>query len=288
MAYDDLFSSLSLFLFLIIIVLKINGSQMFKQRTTLLFLAPIIAGALVGVFFLYPVNEFVYFHEHDPRPGTGWAYTWEQLWLGITGHYPIKVPFYAGVGAFLGLLAAFFFNSLYKSTVQIKQLSDELDKNLIALISHGESATTEFKSTFKWDLKESRPNKSLEEVVLKTLAGFMNGEGGSLIVGVADNGEILGLENDYNIQKKKDRDGFEQSVMASVSANLGTDACQYLKLIFHNIEGKDVCRIIASKSHRPIYIREGKDMLFYMRTGVSTRRLNIQEAVNYISTRWGN
>lgn len=259
---------------------------MTTKRYILLFIIPILAGAFIGVFFLYPINEFVYFHEHDPTPGTGWNYTWEQLWLGITGHYPIKVPFYAGVGAFLGLLAALFFNSLYKSTAQIKQLSDELEKDLRVLISHGESSHLELKSTFKWDIKESRPNKALEDVILKTLAGFMNGDGGTLIIGVADDGEILGLESDYNIQKKKDKDGFEQVIMASVSSKLGTDSCQYLQLIFHKIEGKDVCRIITAKSHRPIYIEDGKNPKFYLRTGVSTRELNVQEAVEYISTRW--
>lgn len=261
---------------------------MSMKRTFFLFVIPIVAGAFIGVFFLYPVNEFVYFHEHDPTPGTGWSYTWEQLWLGVTGHYPIKVPFYAGVGAFLGLLAAFFFNSLYKSTAQIKTLSDELQKDLLALISHGESAHAEFKSSFKWDLKESKPNKALEDVILKTLAGFMNGDGGSLIIGVADDGDILGLEPDYNILKKKDRDGFEQSVIAAVASKLGTDACQYLQLVFHDIEGKDVCRVITTQSHRPIYIKEGNNLKFYLRTGVSTRELNVQEAVEYISTRWHN
>ncbi|MEM7009198.1 MAG: ATP-binding protein, partial [Thermodesulfobacteriota bacterium] len=169
-------------------------SGILTNRTFLLFLIPVLAGALMGVLFLYPLNEFVYFHEHVPTPGTGWSYTWDHLWLGLTGHYPIKVPFYGAVGAFLGLVAALFFNSLYKSTAQIKQLSDELQKDLLALISHGESATAEFKSTFKWDLKESKPNKALEDVVLKTLAGFMNSQGGTLIIGVADDGQIVGLE----------------------------------------------------------------------------------------------
>ena len=157
---------------------------------------------------------------------------------------------------------------------------------MLALISHGESAHAEFKSSFKWDIKESKPNKALEEVILKTLAGFMNGEGGSLIIGVSDDGEILGLKSDYNILKKKDRDGFEQSVMAAVATKLGTDACQYLQLVFHDVEGKDVCRVITSKSHRPIYIDDGKNLKFYLRTGVSTRELNVQEAVEYISTHW--
>jgi len=86
---------------------------MLTKRTFLLFLIPILAGALVGVLFLYPVNEFVYFHEYDDSKGLGLRYTMQQLWLGLTGHYPIKVPFYAGVGAFLGFISALFFNSLY-------------------------------------------------------------------------------------------------------------------------------------------------------------------------------
>ena len=260
---------------------------MLTNRTILFFVLPILAGALVGVLFLYPVNEFVYYHEIDDSVGLGLGYTFKQLWLGITGHYPIKVPFYAAVGAFLGLLAAFFFNSLYKSTAQIKTLSEELQKDLLALISHGESSHAEFKSTFKWDLKESKPNKALEDVIMKTLAGFMNGEGGSLIIGVADDSEILGLKADYNILKKKDRDGFEQTIIAAVASKLGTDACQYVQLVFHDIDGKDVCRVITSKSSRPIYIKEGNNLKFYVRTGVSTRELNVQEAVEYISTRWG-
>lgn len=260
---------------------------MLTRRTILLFLLPIIAGALVGVLFLFPVNEFVYYHEYDDSRGLGLTYTIEQLWLGITGHYPIKVSFYAAVGAFLGFTSAFFFNSLYKSTEQIKSLSDELQKDLLALISHGESSHVEFKSTFKWDMKESRSNKALEDVIMKTLAGFMNGDGGSLVIGVSDNGEILGLEADYKILKKKDRDGFEQAVIASVASKLGTDVCRYLQFVFHSFEGKDVCRVITSKSHRPIYIKEGNDLKFYLRTGVSTRELNVQEAVEYVSTRWG-
>jgi hypothetical protein len=261
--------------------------QILQNRAMLLFLIPVLIGAVVGVLFLLPVNEFVFYYEDKPAFAEAIKYTLDQFGHALLGRYPVKVLFFAGLGAFLGLVSALFFNSLYKSTAQIKQLSDELQKDLRALISHGESAHLELKSSFKWDIKESKPNKALEDVILKTLAGFMNGEGGSLIIGVSDDGEILGLKGDYNILKKKDRDGFEQAVMTAVARNLGTDTCQYLQLVFHEVGGNDVCRIITGKSHRPIYIREGNDLKFYLRTGVSTRELNVQEAVEYISTRWG-
>ncbi len=266
--------------------LHMNPKETFKDSTALLFGIPVVIGAVVGVMFLLPVNEFVFSYEDKPVLGEALTYAGDQLWHSLMGRYPVKLIFFAAVGALLGLLSAVFYSSLYRSTLRIKQLSDELEKDLRALISHGESAEVEFKSTFRWDVKESRPNKSLEEVIMKTLAGFMNGEGGTLIIGVSDDGEITGLEHDYKVLKKKDRDGFEQALMAAVASKLGTDVCQYVHPVFHNTAGKDVCRIIIRPSHRPVYIKEGSDMRFYLRTGVSTRGLNIQEAVEFISTRW--
>ena len=115
----------------------------------------------------------------------------------------------------------------------------------------------------------------------------MNGDGGTLIIGVSDEGQVTGLEDDYRTLKKKDRDGFGQALMTAVSTKLGTDACRYVEPVFHSVAGKDVCRVIVKPAGRPVYMKEGNDMRFYLRTGVSTRWLNIQEAVEFISTRWG-
>jgi hypothetical protein len=264
-----------------------NDQTLLRSRTVLLFLIPVLIGAVVGVLFLFPVNEVVFFYEHKPKAGSAIKFALDQLWHSFLGGHPLKTLFYAGVGAFLGLVSAVLYNSLYKSTVRIKQLSEELEKSLLPLIAHGEGAKLEFKSTFKWDIRERKSSRQIEEAVLKTLAGFMNAEGGTLLIGVSDDGEITGLEADYNVLKKKDRDGFEQAVMTAVATKLGTDACGYLELVFHSVDGKDVCRIIVSPSKRPLYLKEGNETKFYVRTGVSTRWLNIQEAVEYISNRWG-
>ena len=100
----------------------------------------------------------------------------------------------------------------------------------------GESASLEFKSTFRWDLREKRFNRSLESVVMKTLAGYMNGQGGTLLIGVADDGSIVGLELDYSTLKKPDRDGFEQVLMTAVASKLGGDACRNVQAVFHSVE----------------------------------------------------
>ncbi len=66
------------------------------------------------------------------------------------------------------------------------------------LIAEGESDELEFKATLRWDLKEAGVNKKLEEVIIKTIAAFANSQGGTLLIGVADDGDVIGLEPDYS------------------------------------------------------------------------------------------
>ena len=74
----------------------------------------------------------------------------------------------------------------------------------------------------------------------------MNGSGGTLLIGVADDGSIVGLERDYSTLKKPDRDGFEQAVMTAIAAKLGADACRTVQIVFHSLESKDICRVMVS------------------------------------------
>jgi predicted HTH transcriptional regulator len=126
----------------------------------------------------------------------------------------------------------------------------------------------------------------LEAVVLKTLAGFMNGDGGTLLIGVADDGRILGLANDYQSLKKQDRDGFAQAIMTAVASKLGTELCQLTQILFHSMEGKDICRVITAPSLRPVFLKQDVQTKFYLRTGNGTRELNIQEAMEFTAHRW--
>jgi predicted HTH transcriptional regulator len=190
------------------------------------------------------------------------------------------------VGALLGVLVALFNRSLFERTQRINRLMAELEKDLNAIIAKGEHNTLEFKSSLRWDLRQDKLNKSLENSVLKTLAGYMNAEGGTLLIGVADDGEVLGLERDYQSLKKKDRDGFEQAIMGAISARIGTDLCTLVQAVFHSMEGRDVCRLIISPAPRPVYVSQDNETRFYLRTGPGTRELNIQEAIEYISSRW--
>ena len=250
-----------------------------------LFMAAIFGGAVVGFFLLYPINEFVYYYEHGVEHPSVWAFISNQIINSLRGNTPVKTAFYAGVGAAFGVLVALIFNAWRKKMEHIQELRSALEENLGALIEQGEGPKLEFKSSFRWDYKQDKTNRGLENAVLKTLAGFMNGQGGTLLVGVEDSGVILGLEKDYETLKKRNQDGFELAIMTAVSTRLGPEFCQHLYIMFHSIDGKDVCRILVTPSHQPVFVKQDKTTRFYLRTGGSTRELNIEEAMSYIANR---
>ena len=252
-----------------------------------MFLVAALLGAGVGVFVLYPANEFVYFYEHRPTDSTSpFGYAMSQLRTSLHGGTPRKTAFYTAVGVILSLGGAALYSGMQQRAERIEQLSAALGGDLRALIARGESVNLEFKSSFRWDLRENKVNRVLEAVVLKTLAGYMNGTGGTLLIGVADDGSIVGLERDYQTLKKPDSDGFEQVLMTAIAGKLGGDACHAVQVVFHSLENKEVCRVITAPAHRPVYVRDGDNPRLYVRTGVSTRELNVQEAINYTAARW--
>jgi hypothetical protein len=246
----------------------------------------LVAGALVGLLVLQPVNDLIYWFQNDPDAYTAWGYVWRKLSASIVGSEWRKGLFYAGVGALVGALTAAVSRRVLKQQRRMVHLTMELERDLVALIAKGESRRAEFKSSFRWDVKANKLNKALEHPVLKSLAAFLNADGGTLLIGVSDDGTILGVARDYQTLKKKDRDGFEQAIMTAVSTRMGTDVCPNLQVVFHAAAGDDVCRIIVNPSARPVYLSQGKETEFYVRTGTSTRQLNVQEAIEYIQSRW--
>jgi hypothetical protein len=256
------------------------------SRRARLLIFSLLVGAVFGLFVLRPINDFVAWHEHEVNAPSAWAYVWTELGDSLRGIKPSKTLFYAVVGSLFSLLAASFYSSVHAHNHRIDELTAELGRDLDALIGAGESNRLEFKSSFRWDLQENRINRALEMVVMKSLAGFLNGQGGTLLIGVSDAGDILGLDWDYRTLKKRDRDGFEQTLITAVANHLGGDLAPYLQVVFHTAHDKEVCRVIVDPSPRPVYLEQSGSPKLYLRSGVTTRELNIKEAIDYQGSRW--
>ena len=162
------------------------------------------------------------------------------------------------------------------------------EQHVRALIAAGETDTLEFKSSLRWDRREDCVNKRLEAVVVKTLAGFLNAAGGTLLIGVDDAGATVGLAADYASLKKPNRDGFELHLQQVIGRDLGEAvSASFLTVNFHEIDGQDICQVTVEPSHYPIYVEHQNEALFYLRVGNGTRALPVDEVVKYVQTRWG-
>lgn len=162
------------------------------------------------------------------------------------------------------------------------------------LIAEGETHHVEFKTTLRYDMREGSLNKALEQVVLKTIAAFSNAEGGILMMGVTDDMEVVGLENDYNTLKKADKDGFELHLRNLINHAYGTDfAASSLTISFPIIDETEICMIEIKPSPKPLFTiiknRNGLEQKkFYVRSGNSSPEMNIEETSSYINKRFNS
>jgi CheY-like chemotaxis protein len=179
-------------------------------------------------------------------------------------------------------------NLFYELRARVKEIL-ETDTEILDLISKGESNEVEFKSSARWDFRANRINKDLEKVIVKTIAAFLNSEkGGALLIGVDDNGQIVGLQHDYNSIAKKNRDGYEGFLTDILLNATGKDSSLFIQITFHQIQDKDVCRIKVKPSPKPVFVSEDKAEHLYIRAGNSTRLLSTREAIDYCKSRWAN
>lgn len=148
----------------------------------------------------------------------------------------------------------------------------------------GESATLEFKSTLRWDVVRQCVNKDLQFSVLKTIAAFLNSGGGTLIIGVEDNGFVLGLDNDLRTLKKHTLDTFQQTLVNLIVENIGVEFSSFTKIRFETVENSDVCIVDVNLAGKPAYLKTSKGTQFYVRAGNTSRSLDPEETMSYIQT----
>lgn len=176
---------------------------------------------------------------------------------------------------------------LIKQTIGNSTKSPVHNRSLQSLIREGEGLFLEFKQTLRYDIRKKVVSKDVERSVMKTVAGFMNADGGTLIIGVDDEGNMTGLENDFNTLAKKNRDGFENHLNMLVKTMIGIKFTNYFRTRFEYFKEKEACLITVDPSHKPAYLHspEGREE-FFVRIGNSTQPFSMSEAEDYIKTRW--
>jgi hypothetical protein len=156
------------------------------------------------------------------------------------------------------------------------------------LISQNENEKLEFKSSMMWDYEKERKNKDLEYMVAKTITSFLNSGSGTLLIGVDDDGRILGLHPDYILLGDKGNpDGFELHLNNIIYNYIGGIYRQFISVEFPLHNGEEICVISVKKSDHPILLKKRGRVEFIIRSGNGTKKLSeLGEIKTYINRNW--
>lgn len=256
-----------------------------KKRNTLILHS--LGGIAFFYFIIHPLTMVIYWYEFTGTSislsGFGEAF-WQRLTHSFMPEMAGMAFTFIAIGLLAGLGSGFYYSLLSKKQRIVSYQEKLLERNVRTLVNEGENSRIEFKSSLNYDFERKQPYSALEMVFAKTVAGFMNASGGYLLLGVSDDKAILGLQENYDIVKHKNRDGFELKMHQILTGKLGAHFSPYVHTSFHTIDGKDVCLVEIEKSPTPVFVRDkdGKPQ-YFLRTGNGTRPLNVQEVVGHIN-----
>jgi len=165
----------------------------------------------------------------------------------------------------------------------------ELDQ-IYRLIRNGEDKNTEFKQTYCLDIRSQTKEQYITDAITKTIAAFLNSDGGTLLVGVSDNQEITGLKDEMNKFFSKGRqsteDTFKLTLKNLIKDNIGEGFYPLIDYKLIPVDSDWLLRITCHPSDKEVYINKGRD--FYVRTNPATDKLEGQNLTNYVKHRFWN
>lgn len=164
--------------------------------------------------------------------------------------------------------------------------------DLRALIARGESANLEFKSSLRFNLETRNGDERVFlQGPIKSIAAFMNSQrGGTLLVGVADDGTPLGLDSDLSLfpKDKRNLDQLELWFWSQIFKWFGGKGCApFIRISFPEIDGKHIVMVSVTHGNAPTFVLHNNQETFYLRSGNRTDALSPREMLAYVKSAWG-
>ncbi len=181
-------------------------------------------------------------------------------------------------------------NGLFRYTVDkfLENNSGTMDANeyetreIRKAINSGESEMVEYKSTLRTNLATGEKDPRMEKAVLKTLVAFLNTNGGTLIIGAADDGSIVGIDE----ESFDNRDKLNLHMTHLIANHIGNEFLHFISFRLVDYEGKGIMRVVCQKSNTPVFLIENKTETFFVRSGPSSIDLHGTDMLRYAATRF--
>jgi ATP-dependent DNA helicase RecG len=148
-----------------------------------------------------------------------------------------------------------------------------------------ESEKLEYKSSIKMNLHTHQADPEIARACLKTIAAFLNTEGGTLVIGVSDDKAVVGTQ----VDGFQSDDQYRLHVHGLIRGALGQIADSKVKISIEVIEEKNVCVVECKRSSEPVYLNYRKtNDEFYIRIGPSSLNMRTSDAHGYITDHFGS
>ncbi len=151
---------------------------------------------------------------------------------------------------------------------------------LKALVEKGEGPEVEFKSTMRMNLATGKPGKEIEISWLKAIVAFLNSQGGTLLIGVNDKGEFLGLSSD----SFHNDDKCLLHCKNLIHQHIGPEYSKYIQFGIYQVDGQTLVVVHCSKALDPVFLKVNKDEEFYIRSGPSNIRLTTGQVIRHLKS----
>lgn len=162
-------------------------------------------------------------------------------------------------------------------------LSDRTIKSVVLEeIVSGEGDGREFKSTLRKNLHTGQNDPKMELAVLKTISGFLNANGGQLYIGIADDGSPVGIAED----NFPNEDKMLLHLTNIINDRIGLTHNLYIDFEIEDLHGKSILKVDCQKSKSAVWLKDGNDQRFFIRTGASTSELKGADIQKYIEKRF--
>ena len=136
-------------------------------------------------------------------------------------------------------------------------------------------------STLRTNLKTGKKAKEIEIAWLKTITAFMNSDGGILLVGVEDDGNILGIQ----VDNFENEDKLRLYCKSLINNHIGPEFARFINLKLKLVKGKQVVIIECERVRKPVFLSIGKNEEFFVRSGPSSMKITMSQMVKYLEER---
>jgi hypothetical protein len=161
---------------------------------------------------------------------------------------------------------------------EIAQIPATIDQ----MVEIGESTYIEFKSTLRMNLHTGSKDPKMELSILRTIAGFLNTHGGTLMTGIADDGTVLGR----GVDGFENEDKMSLHLVNLIKDRMGPIFLPFIHMRFEDYKDNRVMAIECMETKSPVYVKDGTVERFYIRTGPSTTELTASQIQEYLKQRF--